>query len=292
MRCLSAVWCVVLCLATAMGQQKKDVPPPPKPEDKGTSLEVTMKFIQDKLNIIGPVGFTVTANDPAGPWSEIYRHTLSNVVADAGTCRISYHWKEDYWNSVNHYWNSVNQEKDVTFFLKDGADMQVMTLEQNLIQIDNATGHPGRTYSVEPTVDYRDQPYTKPGYEVFVLKVNLKDKAQRGNSDSPFSNPDEFHFYDEDLPNRIARALTHAIELCGGGIEPGPFLQDSARAYDEQLKNAMALWKNNQVSAASNAAAALIKFDPNRWEGYGLAGAIEKAQNKLPEAKAAYRREL
>jgi hypothetical protein len=62
--------------------------------------------------------------------------------------------------------------------------------------------------------------------------------------------------------------------------------------YEQQLKNAMALWKNNQVSEASSAVAALIKSDPNRWEGYGLAGAIEKAQNKLPEAKAAYQRAL
>lgn len=54
----------------------------------------------------------------------------------------------------------------------------------------------------------------------------------------------------------------------------------------------MALWKNNQVPDASKATAALIKSDPSRWEGYGLAGAIERAQNKVAEAKAAYQRAL
>jgi tetratricopeptide (TPR) repeat protein len=63
-------------------------------------------------------------------------------------------------------------------------------------------------------------------------------------------------------------------------------------AYDEQLKTAMAFWKNSQVSEASKAAAALIQSNPNRWEGYGLAGAIEKAQSKFTEAKAAYQRAL
>jgi hypothetical protein len=67
---------------------------------------------------------------------------------------------------------------------------------------------------------------------------------------------------------------------------------DSTTDYDEQLKNAMVLWKNSQVSETIKAVAALIKADPNRWEGYGLAGVIERAQNKLPEARAAYQRAL
>jgi len=62
--------------------------------------------------------------------------------------------------------------------------------------------------------------------------------------------------------------------------------------YEQQLRDAMKLWKNNQVAEASNAVLALIKSDPNRWEGYGLAGAIEKAQNKLPDARASYERAL
>lgn len=55
--------------------------------------------------------------------------------------------------------------------------------------------------------------------------------------------------------------------------------------YDEQLKSAMALWKSNQLSEAANAVAALIKADPKRWEGYGLAGAIKKAQNRRTDCR-------
>ena len=36
----------------------------------------------------------------------------------------------------------------------------------------------------------------------------------------------------------------------------------------------------------------LIASDPNRWEGYGLAGRIEQTLGKLPEAKLAYQQAM
>jgi hypothetical protein len=30
-------------------------------------------------------------------------------------------------------------------------------------------------------------------------------------------------FFDEQLANRVAKALVHAVELCGGGTKPEPF---------------------------------------------------------------------
>jgi hypothetical protein len=30
-------------------------------------------------------------------------------------------------------------------------------------------------------------------------------------------------FRDEDMANRVAKALVHAVELCGGGGKPEPF---------------------------------------------------------------------
>jgi len=32
-----------------------------------------------------------------------------------------------------------------------------------------------------------------------------------------------FVFFDEQLANRMAKAMVHAVELCGGGSEPEPF---------------------------------------------------------------------
>lgn len=73
-----------------------------------------------------------------------------------------------------------------------------------------------------------------------------------------------------------------------GSAAPG----GAVSSYDEALKNANTLFKNNQLPEALQAATALIQKDPNRWEGYGLIGAIDEAQNKLPQAQASYQQAL
>jgi hypothetical protein len=47
---------------------------------------------------------------------------------------------------------------------------------------------------------------------LFVLKVRKTDKGTSG-----------FNFFDEQLANRVAKAMVHAVELCGGGRKPEPF---------------------------------------------------------------------
>jgi hypothetical protein len=32
-----------------------------------------------------------------------------------------------------------------------------------------------------------------------------------------------WYFLDEDVANRTAKAMVHAVELCGGGSKPEPF---------------------------------------------------------------------
>ena len=64
-RCFITICLAVLALSAALAQEKKTVPPPPKRANDGTSLEVTMKFIQDKLNGIGPVSHVVYYHDTA-----------------------------------------------------------------------------------------------------------------------------------------------------------------------------------------------------------------------------------
>ena len=59
-------------------------------------------------------------------------------------------------------------------------------------------------------------------------------------------------------------------------------------AYNTLLGAAVAHWNNKQVSEAQQDVARLIGSDPNRWEGYAIAGKIEQALGKLPEAKLAY----
>jgi hypothetical protein len=188
-RFLTTACVAVLVVSAALAQEKKSVPPPPKAEDNGPSLEDTMKFIQDKLNDIGAVNWAVYIhdNDGGNDWIVKRKETISNVVADPAACRVRFHEK--------HEFNAQTEgDGDSWFDLKDVGDIEVMTYEQRKKEMDTAAGHTTWTYKADPPL--------------FVVKVNRKDKLYS-----------EFFFYREDLANRVAKAMTHAVELCGGGNE-------------------------------------------------------------------------
>jgi len=165
----------------------QDVPPPPKPSDDGPSVADTMKFIEEKVGSIGRVNYisythdSITGRDATNKYSV----ELTNPRANATVCRIDYHWR----TTMNE---QVLQEKDAWFSLKAVQEVLVKTMEQDAKECRAKTGHPEWTDRVDPPV--------------FVLAIKIKD------SDIVFSD-----LYDESLTNRIAKALVHAVELCGGG---------------------------------------------------------------------------
>jgi len=61
--CFMTMCFAVLAVSTVLAQERKAVPPPPKPTDDGPSREVSMKFIQDKMNDDGTVGYVITGSD-------------------------------------------------------------------------------------------------------------------------------------------------------------------------------------------------------------------------------------
>jgi TPR repeat protein len=91
-------------------------------------------------------------------------------------------------------------------------------------------------------------------------------------------------------------AFKHALDLAPDEAKPqlGVALQeiDSSDAYDKRLDSAVTSWKSKQVPQAVIATAGLISSDPNRWEGYGLSAAIEKAEGNDKQAHFAYERAL
>lgn len=179
---------------TSGPQGEKTVPPPPKPADDGPSLEVTMKFIQDKLNDIGPVNFAVYGHDDAGGGDSTMQQKIevTKVFADPGACLIKYRWN---WEKEG----KVVDDHDGGFFLKTVRDIAVTPLDQYQKKFVAAAGH--------PSWNYRDDP------AVFVLEVR-KSETKGANT---------LVFFDEQLANRVAKALVHAVELCGGGTKPEPF---------------------------------------------------------------------
>ena len=91
-------------------------------------------------------------------------------------------------------------------------------------------------------------------------------------------------------------AFKHALELAPDEAKPQLAVAleqiDSSDTYDKRLDSAVSSWKSKQVPQAVIATAGLISSDPNRWEGYGLSAAIEKAEGKDKQARFAYERAL
>jgi hypothetical protein len=117
---------------------------------------------------------------------------LSDVSADAGGCSISFHWRFDTGNQSQ----TGIVEKDSEVFLKLVQEITVTQWDLLLQQGSAKAGHPEVSVSVEPAV--------------FLVVL----KATAG---SPSTQNMRFNFYDEDMANRVAKALQHAVDLCGGG---------------------------------------------------------------------------
>ena len=152
---------------------------------KDSTLQVTMKFIQDKLNSIGPVEYTARAHDSSSghDWTNKFKDEVSRLVANPSVCRVYYHW----FTSVEE---KVTMDKDIGFALYDVQKIRVLTREE-LFNSDNAAmGHASWTAKVDP--------------RVYVL---IAERPGREN---------HFVFLDQDMANQVAKALTHAVQLCGG----------------------------------------------------------------------------
>jgi hypothetical protein len=164
----------------------QDVPPPPRPADAGPGLADTMKFIVDKLGSMGRVNYVTYIHDNTvgNDWNNKFSAEASNVRQGAQACRIDYHW----WQSRN---GEVIANQDLWFYFQTIQEVVVEPRDQDVKEADAKAGHPEWTTRVDPPV--------------FVIK------AKWSNGEG------YFYSYDESLAGRVAKALVHAVELCGGG---------------------------------------------------------------------------
>lgn len=159
----------------------------------GPTLEITANFIQKKLNDQGPVNVVVYVHDDATDknWSNQVRFEVSNVNVDPADCKLAYHW--------NMSTNQANPSSlNLGFYFKNVSKIAVTTLDQRIKDNNTERGRPSYSNRVEPSV--------------FDLAVYLKDKTVL-----------DFNFFDEELADRVAKAMLHSVELCGGGQEKEPF---------------------------------------------------------------------
>jgi hypothetical protein len=161
--------------------------PPPRPSDSGPSIEKTMQFIQENAaeGKLSYTAFVTDASQQGVDWKNQFTVEMSNLVADAGACRAAYHWRAQ----EN---GKLVDDADYSLTLKDVKEILVLPQEQNQNQVDNRNGHPDWNSRISPPL--------------FVLIA----KRPRGVVNV-------FLFSDEEMANRVAKAITHAVELCGGG---------------------------------------------------------------------------
>lgn len=162
---------------------------PSKPADNGKSLAATMQFIEKTLREKGKLTFVLHTNNGAGGDAVLQQSSeTSNVVADPAACTIRYHYKKTGQGNI--------LEDDYTIRFHDVHSVVVIPFEQ---------------YALEE--HKKEIPYIgdKPGWyakfdpPIFLVLARGPGDEERG-----------LDYADEKMAHRIADALGHAAELCGG----------------------------------------------------------------------------
>ncbi len=181
-----------LLLALASTSLFAQVTPPPRPDGSGASsgptLEATMKFIIDRFSDFGTVNYVVYARDSTNgsTWSNSNSYTVTNVHSDATSCYVGYHGK-----GVRD--SQIVSDQDSGFYLKDVLDVIVEPETQFFTEQSALQGNP----NVVTTA-------TNPTLTALVVR-------------RPHNVVNSFPILDSSLADRLAKAITHAVELCGGG---------------------------------------------------------------------------
>jgi hypothetical protein len=152
-----------------------------------SNLKDTMKEIQDGLNNIGPVSYVLKYhNDATGEDKPLsYKVEISKVSADPNTCFLIYEQRM--------YLDTAHQDTGSVVQLRDVKRIVVHTMEQEVAASGVLEDHPG--FSVKSTPP------------VFVVEPERPDSNERSM----------FFFLNDAHANKMAKALIHAAELCGGG---------------------------------------------------------------------------
>jgi hypothetical protein len=193
--------------------------------DIGPSLTDTMQFIQNKMNEQGQVGYAMTTSRLKGV---IYRHVyvMSGVVANPALCTLD--TTETTTDTIEVAAGFTFSEKGIPVTSEDlhrrRDDIGTGTLKDvEKVIVENVqdfedrrlaeTGHAEITNTITPAIFYVQLLSSKPVF-------SFHNSYARGNQASQVQDitgkTNSFIFRDEEMANRVAKAMRHAIELCGG----------------------------------------------------------------------------
>jgi len=201
----------VLCCAWALAPIgiAQNVPPAPNPDDSGPTIEYTMKYIRDRLDSVD-IAWTSVAHTQSGDRHYATKYNVSQAEADPKRCTLGFRG---------------------TYYIDDRDSAAAVTISDTSTKF---SMHDVERVLVEPrsAVDKRTNAmfdYSPDVYSVTMKMAsgktaNLHLRIQgNGVSERDLTNV-EVHvdLLDEELANRLAKALIHGVELCGGG-DKDPF---------------------------------------------------------------------
>src|SRR5580658_3199130 len=159
---------------------------------EGPSLDVTLDFIREKLSAMPAIGYAMSTTDTSNnqSWVNQFMDSYSNVVVNASTCIVSYHFKELRDNA------SVVDGDDL-LPLSRVTDIQTLSRDDHVRQVSAEQGHPSWVSKTSPSVT--------------VLKIVRSDNQHN-----------DIEFTDPSMAERLAKAFAHAAQLCGG-LKPEAF---------------------------------------------------------------------
>jgi hypothetical protein len=206
----------------AWGQQS--APPPPKPTESGPTLAATMQFIQQKLSEQGQFGWAGTMSNQPGMTLR-YIFNVADVMADPAACTLY---------TTGTFDQTIDLPRGKV--LKPGFTAD--DLRTHTVETDTTSFKQVEKVSVEKYQDVQNQAFAEASHPeitatvtppVFVVKLwasnavfsahtsTTKGKQAPVEKDAT-SKTGGIVIRDEETANKVAKAMVHAMELCGGGV--------------------------------------------------------------------------
>ncbi len=150
------------------------------------SLDVTLGFIRDQVAEQGQLAYASTTRDPATSqtWDNQFTVEASTVTSDDNACTLGFHWH----STVD---GKPAQDLDTTISFKIVTSVSISSMDDDVARLNAAGGHAGWVSQMRPPV--------------WVLLLH-KSNGHTNTMD----------FRDRDMAERVAKAIRHAAELCGG----------------------------------------------------------------------------
>jgi hypothetical protein len=200
-----------LSAIVSQGAAPTNAPPVGAQTNNGPSLAETMKYIQDKMNQQGKIVFTRFYRDPAtGESSSSQCSEEDQVIAVDPAGGLFFQSSGEYTNN--------NDTDTWRLNFKDVGKLEVLSGSDAW-----SRNNPEYEYQISPQYFYLYIHFIAGRtVQVHVIRV-LSGKHGKPTSSDSSTREIRLAFRDEESADRAAKAIIHAVELCGGGSKPELF---------------------------------------------------------------------